>query len=419
MSNKIWMLSVLGLILPVLVLHGGRAMAEEKALRPVVGEPLQEARRLMQEQEFEAALAKIGEADAAVDEATPYERYIIGRMRGSAAAGLGDYPRALRAYLQVLESEELPEHERLPILDATARMAYTIERYDEAVELLRRYREAGGADRQTLGLLPQALYVTERYDEAARVLTEQVQTLEAAGDHPTERQLRLLASARLKSGDSRGYLAALRESVMRYPGEERWNELVAHTADLADVPQRLTLETYRVRWYTGTLSDAADYMEAAQLALQAGYPGEANAFLETGFETGVLGEGAPDRVERQHRLRRLVERRVAEDKGTLREGEEQAALEAGGDALVRTGFNHVAHGRHEKGLTLMRRGIAKGGLEHPEEVKLHYGYALLLAGKVDEAVEAFARVRGEGAVRELARLWVLAAHAGREGMDSR
>ena len=60
--------------------------AKGEALRPEVSKPLQAAQELVKAQKYKEALAKTQEA-AAVANKTPYEVYIIERMRGTVVHG--------------------------------------------------------------------------------------------------------------------------------------------------------------------------------------------------------------------------------------------------------------------------------------------------------------------------------------------
>src|SRR3546814_4602575 len=83
-------------------------------------------------------------------------------------------------------------------------------------------------------------------------------------------------------------------------------------------------------------------MEAAQLALQAGLPGEAQQYVTFGYSTKALGTGSE--ASRQQRLKDLVDKKVAEDKPTLAASDKLAAAQATGEALVTAGLNRVGYG---------------------------------------------------------------------------
>src|SRR3546814_11343192 len=104
-----------------LFLLGARARAKaadsgKKMLRTEVGKPLQAAQTALQAKNYAEAKTDIAAAEA-IDKPTPYERYIIERLKASAAIGSGDYTSALAAYGKVMASPELPAEENDWVLD--------------------------------------------------------------------------------------------------------------------------------------------------------------------------------------------------------------------------------------------------------------------------------------------------------------
>jgi len=161
---------------------------------------------------------------------------------------------------------------------------------------------------------------------------------------------------------------------------------------------RLTLDVYRLMRAVGILQDASDYMEMAQLAIQAGFPTEAKAILEDGFKQRILGAG--NDTERQLRLLDLAAKQSAADQKVVAES---TALTA--DALINNGYNDVVNGRYDSGIELLKKGLSGGGVKRPEEARLHLGLAYWIAGRKAEAASVLATVQGTDGTGALARLW--------------
>jgi hypothetical protein len=387
-------------------------LAGSATIRPEVGKSLQEAQKALQTKNYNEARADISKAEA-VGKLTPYERYIIARLKASTFIGLGDYKSALVSYEQVAASPELPAGEKLQVLDAYVKLAYTAKDYPRTISALQSYKAAGGNDPQTLGLYAQALYLAGRYAEAGAETGREIAAAEQAGKRPTDTQLQLFANCALKRNDMKAYTVALEKIVTYTPKPQYWLDLILRTAGQPGFSTALDLDVYRLRKVTGTMEKGSDYMEAAQLALQAGFPNEAKAFVDEGYAKKLLGAGAD--AARDQRLKALVAKKITEDKATLAEGEKAAAQQASGDALVNTGFNLVTYGQADKGLKLMQQGIAKGGLKNPDMARLHLGYAQLLAGQKDGAMKTFAAVSGKAGSASLARLWAIQLRNARAG----
>src|SRR5262249_7089706 len=142
---------------------------------------------------------------------------------------------------------------------------------------------------------------------------------------------------------------------------------------------RLTLELYRLKAITKTLTTPNEYSEMAQLALQEQQAAEAKKILDEGFASGVLGKGAE--AERQKRLLALAQQRATEAPTELKAAEAEAAGAKDGTQLVRIGLAYTGMGEYDKGIALMQQGIAKGGLKHKDDANLQLGIAYARAGQ--------------------------------------
>ena len=170
---------------------------------------------------------------------------------------------------------------------------------------------------------------------------------------------------------------------------------------------RLGLDVYRLQLATGNLTTTSDYMEMAQLAIQAGYAAEAKKAINDGFTVGALGKGAE--ADRHKRLRDLAEKRVAEAQKTAisAQDETDATAAKDGNAQVVLGEKLFAAGQTSRGVSLMEAGIKKGGLRRPEDAKLHLGLAQIQMGQKAKGIQTLKTVQGTDGVADLARLWII------------
>jgi tetratricopeptide (TPR) repeat protein len=155
------------------------------------------------------------------------------------------------------------------------------------------------------------------------------------------------------------------------------------------------------------IADAGDYNEMAQLAVDAGSPGEAQKVLEKGFEKGVFTE---QRIkDRNTRLLETVKKTAANDQAALPKLEKDAEAAPTGVKRASAGLAEFGYGQYDKAAELLAKGISKGGLGSEANTRLLLGIAQLKAGKKDEAVKTFKAVKGDPALEQLAGLWVLHA----------
>jgi hypothetical protein len=232
---------------------------------------------------------------------------------------------------------------------------------------------------------------------------------ERAGRVPSEDRLKLLLNSAQRVNDNGSYVMAMERLVTHYPKKEYWSDLLGRVQRKPNFSDRLALDTYRLMLASGSMRNANDYMEMAQLAVQAGFPAEGKQVVDKGFAAGMLGTGTPAEADRHRRLKELVAKRSEEDKQEmLVRLKEAVAAKTGGD-LVDVGFGQVFLGEPRKGIALMEQGIAKGGLKRADDARLHLGIAWLMAGEQARAQAAFKTVTGNDGAADLARLWSLVA----------
>ena len=378
------------------------AHAQGSAVRPEVGKPLQAAQALVKARKGREAMAEIAKAEA-VPNRTANENQLIAQMKGSAALAAGDNDAVIRAYEPLLEgSRGSPQ-----MVQAVAVAYYQKKEYAKAAQWTNRYFKEGGNDPAMRSVLLQSYFLGNDCNSVNRLLGDKADA--DSNKRATEEELQILANCYLRQRDTGGYVNAIEKLVVHYPKKEYWTDLLARVQKKPGFSDRLGVNVYRLRMATGNLKDANDYMEMAQLAMQAGVPSEAKAILEKGYAVGALGKG--DQAERHKRLQTLIEKNLAESLKNRAQDEREAAAAKDGNDLVRIGLNYVYEGNAAKGIPLIEQGIKKGGLKRPEDAKLRLGEAQLHAGNKQRGVQTLRDVKGNDGTADIARLWVLHARA--------
>jgi outer membrane protein assembly factor BamD (BamD/ComL family) len=386
----------------------GAAGAQE-TLRPEFGKPLQQAEALIKSGHSREALAKVHEAEV-VGARNENEKYLLERMRLAAASLAGDADTAARSFEALSGSPRISGPDKQRMIESIASSYYRQQQYQKAMQWSQRYFREGGTNGAMRTMLIQSQYLSGDFAGATKELMVEIQATERAGATPAEDRLKLLLNAASKQGDNNAYVYAMERLVTYYPKKEYWVDLLSRMQRKPNFSDRLSLDAYRLSLATGSMTAAADYMEMAQLALQAELPSEGKQVVDKGFASGALGTGP--QAERHKRLRDLVEKRQAEYKATREQAEHEAAAAKTGDALVAIGFDMVYSGQAANGVQVMQQGIAKGGLKRPEDAKLHLGIAQLAAGDKAKAQATFKTVQGADGTADLARLWALYARRG-------
>jgi Tfp pilus assembly protein PilF len=338
---------------------------------------------------------------------TASENLLIERMRIAAASGAGDVETASRSFEILDASPGVGAAEKVRMVESIAGSYYRAGQYAKAQQWAQRYFKEGGTSGSMRQLMMQAQYQSGDFAAVTRELQAEVAAAERAGQTPSEERLKLFLGAAMRQKDANATATAMEKLVTYYPKKEYWVDLLSRLKAKPTFSDRFSLDTYRLSLATGSMSSAADFMEMAQLSLQADLPAESKQVVDKGFAAGILGTG-PE-AQRHGRLRDLVAKKVDEDKAT-RAGAEAAAQQAkGGDPLVNVGFNLVFAGEAKKGLQMIEQGIAKGGLKRADDARLRLGIAQLMAGDKTKAQATFRTVQGTDGAADLARLWSLHA----------
>jgi len=384
------------------------ATTQAQTVRPEVGKPLQQAADLLKAGKAKDALAKAREADAASGK-TAAEQMMIDRMKGAAAQRAGDNATAIQAFESLFNSGKLSGAEQAQMAEQIA-YAYSQQKdWSRTNQWVQKAQAAGSTSAQLKQLQAYAQSQSGDYSAVAKEAQAAIAAAEQAGRKPDEGDLLRLADAQQRTGQTQARGATLDKLLAYYPKKEYWSILLGQLPRKTGFSDRFSLDLFRLRLATGNLTKTEDYMEMAQLALQAGYPAEGKAVVEKGFATGALGTGAEG--ERHKRLRDLAVKAEAETKASIEKDEQEAAAMKDGNQLVQVGYTYVTMGQYDKGIPLIEKGIAKGGLKRPEDAKLRLGLALLQSGKnKPKAVQTLRSVQGTDGAADLGRLWAVYAN---------
>jgi hypothetical protein len=372
-----------------------------QGVRAEVGKPLQQASELLRAGKAKEALVKVREADA-VGGKSPAEQLVIDRMKAAAAQRASDFPTAIAA-LEAIHPR-VSGAEAGQIAEQLASAYAQTRNNGKATEWMNKAIAAGNTS-PTIRQLQQFLMgASGDYAAIARDAAAAVQAAEQAGRRPGEDDLLRLADAQNRQGQTNAYVNTLEKLLLNYPKKDYWNAYLGRLARKSGFSPRYELDLLRLRLATGTLTKTEEYMEMAQLALQAGFPAEARKIVDQGYANKLLGTGAE--AGRQQRLRDLAVKQEEESKTNLAGNVTEAEAAKDGDALVKWGYAYVTLGDVDRGIGIIQRGVAMPGLKRPDEARLRLGMAQLQSPKTRTAgVQTLRSVRGTDGTADIARLW--------------
>jgi hypothetical protein len=388
-----------------LLAAGLLSTASAQGIRAEVGKPLQQASELLKAGKAREALAKAREADTVAGK-TPAEQLMIDRMKGAAAQRAGDNGAAIAAFESAMASGRLSGPEQAQIAESLAHAYSQQKNWAKTTEWANRARAAGG---NTASLNQLTAYVQSQSGDYAQIFKDaqaQVQAAEQAGRRPGEDDLLRLADAAKRLNNNAAFSHALEQLVLYYPKKDYWN---AHLASIQRKPgfaDRLGLDVMRLKLANGLITKTDDFMEMAQLALQAGFPVEAKGIVDKGYAAGALGTG--DQAARHQRLKDLVLKQQADSATGIAQAAADAATQKEGNDLVKVGTVYASMGQTDKAVELIEKGIAKGGLKRPDDAKLRLALAMAQSPKTRaKGVQMLRSVGGTDGTADVARLYAV------------
>ena len=378
----------------------------DEPVRPAVGKPLIQAQADARAHNFARALAAVNQAEAVRDK-TANETLLIAQMRASIAQQSGDYQGAVTADEALLKTGQLGREQQQNLLMAEAGAEYQLKNYAATESAIERYEHAGGKSAAMKQLRIQSAFLANDYRQAAALEGANIAAELRARQTPSETDLQLLANSQIQTGDKTGLDDTMVDLVRFYPKPDYWAQLLHGLRADPNLPPRLQFDVDRLRLAVGLLTSTSDFMNAAELGVQAGLPQSALHVLDAGYNSGALGKDAG--AARELRLVALVRQTIAAKKASVAADLADARKSPDGNALVAEGYTMVDIGDGAAGLAAMKEGIAKGGLTAPDEATFHLGLAYLTTGDKDDAIRTFDSVGGHGPAAQLASLWKLEA----------
>jgi tetratricopeptide (TPR) repeat protein len=360
-------------------------------LRSEVAKPLQAAQEAIQSKQPEEALKKIQEARQ-VAQLTAAEKMLLERLSVVAAMNAQKFDLAASSLDYLLQSKDLPEVDRLTLMETMVSVSLRTKDYPRVVEWSRRYLQQGGTNRRIRLALMQSLAVQGAHQEVLKEMPAKLQADAAAGKLPDEAELRMYAFSQQQVKDEAAYVKTLTELVKRFPSQAYWGDLLNRVPRQAGFNARYQLDVFRLMDATDNLEDAEDYADVAQAALKAGLPHEAQRMLDKVAQPASAAA-----------LKKQVQQRIAEDDKAM-----QAIGPNSEDAVLLAQWADVqlSKGAWKAAVSACEKALAKGGLRREAETRLHCGIAMLKSGQTDAAKSMLLSVKGDDTATLLASLWL-------------
>ena len=375
------------------------------------GNALKAAKASLDAKKYADAINKLKDAQN-ISGKNDYDEHLINEMLSYAYVKTNNLPEAAKVIEASLDSKYTSASDKQKRVKQLFQIHYTLKNYDKVLQLGDRMVKEGSADDDTYTLMGQAYFLKGDFKGAARFMQGQVDSQIKAGRKPKEQLLNLVQNACLKTDDSACLQRTYERLVSYYPKPQYWQNLMTamyHTQDSGGGSDQQQLQVYRLASAVGVLNKPNDYTEYAQLAIEAGAPGEAQAVLEKGFSSNIFTEQRD--IDRNKRLLESAKKAAAAGQAGLSAADADAAASKTGDKDVSVGIAYLGYQQYDKAAAALQRGLGKGGVSNTANAQLLLGIAQLGAGRKEEARKAFKAVKGNPTLERLANLWTLHAQA--------
>ncbi|HEY2010452.1 MAG TPA: hypothetical protein VGH23_15790 [Rhizomicrobium sp.] len=354
------------------------APAQALTVSAKVGPLLNEAKALMTSGKYDAAMAKLKEADAV--KSTPDDTTAINSMKQYIGVKTGDVALGGAAAAKAKFAND-----------------YNANKFKDVIADGEILKKNGGLDAQSQLIIGQAYYKAGDYAGCVRY----AKTLSG-----NDVALQLQARCAYETGDEVTQRAALEQLVARSPKPEYWADLLKLGERARGLSDHNSLDLSRIRLLTGSMQTKDDYVQLGQYALQFKLAAEAQAALEKGVAAKLLTD------DRSQRLLATAKQMAAARAAS--EAKDLAAANAapqgdGGNGLVDIGENMIGEGKAKDAIAVIQSGMKKQ-LKDANNAQIRLGQAYLAAGQKGDAEAAFNKVKAPEKDAMVAHLWALAAH---------
>lgn len=394
-----------GLLAPAVVLAADNPPPKQQN-SPKAGKLIKEAHDDLTAKKFSEGIAKLREAEGTAGK-NAYDQHTINDLLGYAYAHTNDYAGAAKAWEAELDDGFTSQAEENAHIRALAEIYYQLKNYDKAIEYGQRAIKGGFGVAETPKLVGQAYYLKGDWKGTLKFEEGLVDAAIKSGSSPSSDSLQFVLSSCVKLEDTACQTRALEKLVTYYPKPDYWANLLFGLMKETAASDANTLEVYRLMADVDVLKSADQYSEMAQLAQDAGSPGEAVRILQRGFEKNVFTEQRAK--EKNQRLLEKAKQASANDQATLDKALKEADASPTGGKNSGMGVAYLSYAQYDKAVDQLNKAVTKGSLRNPAETQLLLGIADLKAGHKEDAVKAFKAVKGDPVLERLASLWILHA----------
>lgn len=379
----------------------GAAEEKKQSVSAEVVKFLKPAQDAIQKNDFDTGMAKAREGLAIATK--PYDRETALHLLGFAAAKKQDYVTYADTLEQLNAMDTVPADDKNKSYKALTQIFGQQANYEKAVPYAKKWIELGNGGTEAWGFLA-TLYLIQK--DCANGVVALEKSIE--GREPTEIELKREYQCYAQLGDKAKKVAAMEALESRFMSREYLVSLMAEYEAQGSDPHAM-MNLYRLAFDRDFLTRESEYVEYADMALEAGSPAEALKALETGIEKGAVKLVSP--TDRNSRMLKQAKDLTADDKKTIAALDKEARAGKSGEADVKVGLAYLGLGDYAKAAEAIERGLGAdrvAKVKRLDDANMNLALAYYKLGKKDEAAKAFAQAKTDSRMSRAAQVWLLA-----------
>jgi Tfp pilus assembly protein PilF len=400
MRNRLKFVAALASLCAAGVLSGIVVAADQgPQVSKAAAKPLKAAQDALKDKKLDEALTHLKEAQEVKDR-TAYDNFVINQDLLYIYVQKQDYGQAAPILEQTAQSQYATPDQQKTWLKALFAIDYQQKDYQKTVDIGEQLIKRGSTDSETLSTIADSQNKLGKFKDAAGT----VEQIVSHQEKPEEKLLLFQWTMYDKAKDEADASKTLEKLVTYYPKPDYWLNALASLLKMDIKDSHLQLNVYRLMSDVGVLKHSQDFGEMANIALDAGFPGETVSVLEKGFQNNVFTDQR-DKDRYQHLLDGAKQRAVT-DQANLGKSEP-----ADGNGYVQLGAAYLSYGQYDKAVANINKGLQKGGLKSVDEANLLLGIAQLRMKNASDAQRAFEKVTtsSNAGYARLGKLWALRA----------
>jgi lipopolysaccharide biosynthesis regulator YciM len=376
------------------------ALAEDKkqTVSADIAKKLKPAQEALQKNDFDTGMALAKEALAIATK--PYDKEMSLRMIQFAAGKKQDYATYADTLEQLNQLDTVPAEDKAKSYKPLAQIYAQQHTYDKAAQYATQWAQAGGGA-DAYGLLANIYLIQKDCKNGVAALEHAVEGREAS-----ESELKQQNYCYYQLGDKPKRQAVMEQLVARFLKREYLYDLVLIYQE-QKIDDRALLSLYRLSFDKDFMTRESEFVEYADMALNAGAPAEALQVLNQGVAKGAVKLIAPS----DHNSRSLAQAKAqaAEDRKQIPQLDKEARAGKNGEADVKVGLAYLGLGDYPKVVESIERGLSAeraARVKRADDANMMLGIAYAKLGKKDEATKAFTAAKGDPRMVKAATIWL-------------